>query len=90
MASSSFPHVISPGKNSGACSDSPALVLTSPLGFFLSSHSISLLNLQLGLWLRSGSLEAEPETRSWVHMSFQEVWSKRKDVREAELGRGQS
>ena len=39
MASSSFPHAISPSKNFGACSDSPALVLTS-LGLFrfISSH----------------------------------------------------
>ena len=39
MASSSFPHAISPSKNSGTSSDSPALVLTS-LGLFrfISSH----------------------------------------------------
>lgn len=77
-----------PGKNSGP-------VLTASLGSgvssgFLSSHPISLLNLQLGLWLRSGSLEAEPGLEELgTHESSQEVWSKRKDVR-AGLSRGQS
>lgn len=61
------------------------ITLSAPL---LSSHPILLLNLQLGLRHRTGSLEAESETRIRARVIHQGCGLRRKGMKEAELGKG--